>query len=199
MATGASLEYHQSFRTDAWYLETLGPSLIGTIPLVYDVSPDATQLALGTEQGRMEPVWVLDGIGGEASQLSGEIHSSGNWEFTVEEVNTATSIGDKAAEGQYLIVLLRVKNLAFSEQRVGSRTITLEDAQGQTYEMDTGASLEYHQTFGTDAWHLEGIGPSLTGAVPVVFDVATDASGFILRTRDGLEIQLTPIGSSKRE
>jgi hypothetical protein len=190
MDTDASLEYHQTFKTDAWYLETLGPSLVGTIPLVFDVSPDATQLALDTKPKGTESILVLDAVGGEEIQLSGEVHSSGNWEFTIKEVNIATSIGDEAAKGQFLIVLVQVKNLASSKQQLGSRTFTLKDAQGRTYEMNTDASLEYHQAFRTDAWYLEDIGPSLTGTVPVVFDVATDASGFLLVTQDGSEVPL---------
>jgi hypothetical protein len=190
MDTDASLEYHHTFKTDAWHLETLGPSLIGTIALVFDVSPDATQLALDTKPRGEESVLVLGAVGGEEIQLSGEVYSSGNWEFTTKEVSTATSIGDEVAEGRFLIVLCQVKNLAFSEQQLGSRAFTLKDAQGRTYKMDTDASLEYHHTFRTDAWHLEDIGPSLTGTVPVVFDVATDASGFLLVMQDGSEVPL---------
>jgi hypothetical protein len=190
MDTDASLEYHQTFKTDAWHLETLGPSLVGTIPLVFDVSPDATQLALDTKPRGAESISVLDAVDGEAIQLSGEVHSSGNWEFTTKEVSIATSIGDEVAKGQFLIVLVQVKNIASAEQQLGSRIFTLKDAQGRTYEMDTDASLEYHQTFRTDAWYLEDIGPSLTGTVPVVFDVATDASGFLIVTQDGSEVPL---------
>ena len=190
MDTDASLEYHQTFGTDAWYLEDIGPSLIGTIPLVFDVSPDATRLALHAQQGAAEAAPVLGAVGGEPIQLSGQVHSSGNWEFAIEEISTSTSIGDEVAQGEFLMIILQVKNLAPSEQELGSRIFALKDAQGRTYEMDTDASLEYHQTFRTNAWHLEDIGPSLTGTIPVLFDVATDASGFVLLVQGGTEIPL---------
>jgi len=190
MDTDASLEYHQTFGTDAWYLEDLGPSLIGTIPLVFDVSPDAARLTLHAQQRDAEAATVLDAVGGQPIQLSGEVHTSHNWEFAVEETGTATTIGDEVAQGEYLMIVLQVKNLAPSEQQLGSRIFTFNDAQGRTYEMDTGASLEYHQTFRTDAWYLEDIGPSLTGTIPVLFDVATDASGFVLLAQGGTEIPL---------
>jgi hypothetical protein len=190
MDTDASLGYYQAFDTDAWHLETLGPSLIGTIPVVFDVSPDCTGLSLHATQGDWEPVVVLDAVGGEALHLPGEIHSTGNWEFIVQEVGSATSIGDEVAQGGFLTLVLRVKNLGLSQQEFGSRMLTLKDAQGRTYEMNTDASLEYYQAFGTDAWHLEGIGPSLTGVIPVVFDVAADASGFVLVTQEGNEVPM---------
>lgn len=190
MDSDASLEYHNALDTDAWHLETLGPSLVGTVPVVFDVSPDATNLALHAKRGDAEPVLVLDAVGGQPIELAGEAHTAGNWEFAIQEVSTLSSIGDEIAEGQFLVVILQVKNLAPTQQDIGSKMSTLKDAQGRTYELDTDASLEYHHTFDTDAWHLESIGPSLKGTVPLVFDVATDASGFVLVTQEGAEVSL---------
>ncbi|NIW43494.1 MAG: DUF4352 domain-containing protein, partial [Gammaproteobacteria bacterium] len=143
MDTDASLEYHHTFDTDAWHLEALGPSLIGTIPIVFDVSPDATQLRLQTNQGSLETPPLLDAVGGEPIQLSGEVYRNDNWEFVIKETSNATSIGDEISEGQFLIVLLQIKNLGLSQQSL-EQLFKLKDAQGRFYEMDTDASLEYH-------------------------------------------------------
>lgn len=190
MDSEASLEYHQTFDTDAWHLESLGPSLIGTVPVVFDVSPDATAMTLATTAGSPEPIFVLDAVGGEPIELSGDVQSSGTWEFVISDTETATTIGNQVALGQFVIVILDVKNNAPTQQSVGARTFTLKDAQGRIYAMSTDASLGYHQTFRTDAWYLDDIGPSLVGTVPVVFDVAADASGFVLATQAGAEIPL---------
>lgn len=190
MNSTASLAYHQAFNTDAWHLESLGPSLVGTVPLVFDVSPDATTLALQTRSRGAEPVPVLDAIGGQPIQLDGEIHTAGNWEWVFEEVSTASSIGDESPDGQFLVVVLQVKNIAPGQQDLGSRMFTLKDGQGRTYDLQTDASLAYHQAFSTDAWHLESIGPSLTGTVPLVFDVASDATDFVLVPREGTEVPI---------
>lgn len=186
----ASLEYHHAFDTDAWTLESLGPSLIGTIPLVFDVSPDATNLTLNATKGEAQPVPLLEAIGGQPIELPGEVHTVGNWEFTVSESSRATSIGDEAPEGDFLVVLVEIKNMSLTSQELGGRQFKVEDDQSRTYDLDTDASLEYHHTFDTDAWHLESIGPSLTGTVPLVFDVAADASGLVLVTQDGTEVVL---------
>lgn len=186
----ASLAYYHAFDTDAWTLESLGPSLIGTIPLAFDVSPDATNLTLYATQGETEPVPVLEAVGGESIELTGAVYTIANWEFAVSDSSRATSIGDEIPQGEFLVVLVDVKNLALTSQDLGGHQFKAKDSQGRTYDLDTDASLEYHHTYTTNAWHLESIGPSLAGTVPLVFDVAADASSLTLVTQDGTEVPL---------
>lgn len=190
MSTDASLEYHQVFKTNDWYLEDIGPSLLGSIPVVFDVSPDATQLELQAQQKNAQPVSVLDGIGGNALEVAGESFITDNWEFSVQDAKIAQSIGDKVPKGQYVIAIVQVKNLATTARELGSEFFALRDMQKRTYQMDTGASLEYHQAYKTDVWYLEDIGPSLLGTIPIVFDVASDASEFALVDSEGERIPL---------
>lgn len=190
MDSDASLEYYQSFDTDAWFLEDIGPSLDGIIPVVFDVSPDATALAIVDSTGKNDGVPVLDALGGDPLRLEGDVYPAGTWEFTVSKTEKLSSIGDYVPDGTIYVTLLQVKNLSHTAQELGSSVFKLKDAQGRMYDMDTDASLEYYQSFNTDAWHLESIGPSLIGTIPVAFDVPDDIGEVVLLTPDGDEISL---------
>jgi hypothetical protein len=39
--TSASLAHHQTYRRDMWYLDDIGPSFSGIVPLAYDIPTDA--------------------------------------------------------------------------------------------------------------------------------------------------------------
>jgi hypothetical protein len=169
MDTSASLEYHQTFNTDAWHLEEISPSATGTIPVVFDVSPDASGVVL-LASGTTEPATLLvEDAGGEPLVLPGEPFTAGDWAFVVTDVSTVTSIGDAVARGQYVVVITVVRNDGSTPRELGSDFFAVSDGEGRAYDMDTSASLEYHQALHTDAWHLETLGPSLVGTVPVVF------------------------------
>ena len=187
----ASLEYHQAYETDAWYLEDLNPSLIGSIPLAFDVSPDATGLTLEKSDGRGDPIFILDSVGGQPITLNGELYQTGDWEFAIRETDTLTSIGDESPDGQFFVIIIEAKNLGLSPAELGRQDLLLEDNSGRTFEMDSDASLEYHQVYNTNAWYLEVLNPSLSGIIPLVFDIPADAVDFALVTRSGTSI---PIG-----
>jgi hypothetical protein len=188
MNSDASLAYYQAYKTDAWFLEVLNPSLVGEIPVVFDVSPDATQVTLVDRADNKN--LLIDAIGGQALTLEGEIHQARNWQFVIKEVKTASTIGDKPPKGLYVILVLKVRNIDTVGQEFGGYFLSLKDSAGHIYEFDSEASLEYYQQYKTDAWHLESIGPSLTGTIPIVFDVTSGVTGLVLM---GAEVDITVI------
>lgn len=188
MNSDASLAYYQAYKTDAWFLEVLNPSLVGEIPVVFDVSPDATQVTLVDRADNKN--LLIDAMGGQALTLEGEIHPAGNWQFVIKEVKTASTIGDKSPKGVYVILVLKVRNIDAVAQEFGGYFLSLKDSAGHIYEFDSEASLEYYQQYKTDAWHLESIGPSLTGTIPIVFDVTSGVTGLVL---SGAEVDIPVI------
>lgn len=57
-----SLEYHQEFNTDTWYLEDIGPGFSGTIPIVFDIPEDINWglSVIATSSSDISDVFVLD-------------------------------------------------------------------------------------------------------------------------------------------
>lgn len=190
MDTDASLEYHQVHNTDYWYLSDIGPSFAGIVPVVFDLSPDASSVLLRPAGVNDPAVLLVADVGGEPLTLPGEPQSTAGWSYVVTGVSTTSIIGNEVARGRYVAIILAVRNDSLTPRELGSQLFALKDSEGRTYEMDRDASLEYHQVFDTDAWYLESIGPSLNGIVPLVFDTATDASGFVLVTREGTKVPL---------
>lgn len=186
----ASLEYHRVYDIAYWYLDDIGSSLTGIVPVVFDVSPDSSSVLLRAAGVNEPTILLVEDVGGEPLTLPGEPLSTADWAYVVTDVSTASTIGDEMARGQYVAIILTVRNDGLTPREIGTQLFAFKDGEGRTYEMDSDASLEYHQTFDTNAWHLEPIGPSLDGIVPLVFDTATDASGFVLVTQEGTEVPL---------
>lgn len=129
----------------------------------------------------------------EAAAEGGPVGSTisfDSWDITLEEVEVQSTLEDSSPRGQYLVLLLAITNNAQVQRDfLGSFDTSfnfLDVATEREYVFDSSASLDYHQTFRTDAWHLDDIGPGLTAKVPIVFDVPLDVTaGLAAMVKDG--------------
>ena len=133
---------------------------------------------------------VIDEAGGdddlsreEVSATSPSIGSTvefNDWELTLQEVQTHSTIGDETARGQFLVLMIEATNEGSTERalsggsRGGWRFVDID--ADRSYEYDSGVSLEHYHTFRTDTWHREDIGPGLSATVPIVFDIPDDVA-----------------------
>lgn len=62
MSTDVSLEYHQKHKTEAWYLDEIGPSFSAVIPVAFDVAIDSKELLLYSEDDDTDVVLIADEI-----------------------------------------------------------------------------------------------------------------------------------------
>lgn len=102
-----------------------------------------------------------------------------DWEITLADVETHGPINSSSPRGKYVVLLLDVTNNASHERQflgIGRGFNLLDVENDREYTFDSSASLDYHQTFDTDAWHLEDLGPGLSGRIPVAIDVSEDTS-----------------------
>lgn len=116
----------------------------------------------------------------EGGLTVGSTTTHDDWEITLVAVETHGRVGDSSPRGKYVVLLLDVTNNASHEREfLGGFTsgFNLFDVENdREYEFDDSASLDYHQTFNTDAWYLEDLGPGLSGRIPIAIDVSEDTS-----------------------
>ncbi|MFZ3385570.1 MAG: DUF4352 domain-containing protein, partial [Candidatus Hydromicrobium sp.] len=105
-----------------------------------------------------------------------------NWDYKVEDVKVQETVGEYSARGVFIVALVEVTNTSNSGKEVGSQIFKAMDEQGRIYNMSTEASLEYYHEYNSDLWYLDGLGPSLTGVLPIVFDIPKDATNIALIT-----------------
>jgi hypothetical protein len=118
---------------------------------------------------------------------------AGSWGFTyggVKNVTTGSYGGGPPSRGQYQIVLMAVANNGGAPAPIPDGFFVLKDAQGRVYDFNRAASVDYFTRFG-GAGKAADIGAdaqvpnnnSLT-SVPLLFDVAPDATNLVLLSRD---------------
>lgn len=173
--------------------------------LTVDPADDTADLAEGTEdseentteaaeeQQASEAAAAPEEIPAEASEADdlpapiqvGETGSFADWDYRVITTESMNTIGDETARGSYIVVLAEFTNNADVPRAVGTSFGLFNDT-GQTYEMDSTASLSHHHTYAVDEWHLEDIGPGFTARIPIVFDVPNPVGpwGFFFFGRD---------------
>lgn len=108
-----------------------------------------------------------------------------DWEYECVKAEEHTSVGKKNTQEKYIVYLINATNNSKGSRELGS-FFMLEDNEGRVYEMDTDVSLDYHQVFDTENWHLDEVGASLTAySIPIAFEVPKDAKGLKLIPSDG--------------
>ena len=112
----------------------------------------------------------------------GDTLTYAEWDYKVLEVekhaNLSGMFTQNLAKGKYVVAIVEFKNKALFARQVGTYWVA-QDSQGRKFNMDSTASLGYYQAFSTDAWHLEDIGASFSGVIPIVFDVPLDATNIV--------------------
>jgi hypothetical protein len=141
---------------------------------------------------------ITGGGGGEGGGADGEIGyeeaseravsleqpvKAGDLTWTVTSVQEATELktfGERKT-GNFVIVDLAVKNNGDEAITVDSQSLALLDQQGRTHETDPDAS--FYVPSRLDLF-LQQVNPGVTQQARVIFNIAPDARGLILRAGD---------------
>ncbi len=129
---------------------------------------------------------------------NGEVLRAGNFEFSnflgIYNTTSGAYGGAPPARGQYLIVLLTVRNVGDAPAQIPDGFFVVKDAQGRVSDFNRAASVDYINRFG-------GTGPrgagdyaadaqlppgAPLGSMPLLFDVAPDATDIVLFSRENV-------------
>ena len=124
-----------------------------------------------------------------------QILRAGDFEYGFSgRTNVATGSygGSPPARGRYVIVLMTVRNVGGAPAQIPDGFFVIKDAQGRVSDFNRAASVDYINRFG-------GTGPrgagdyaadaqlppgALLGSMPLLFDVAADATDLVVFSRD---------------
>jgi Domain of unknown function (DUF4352) len=119
----------------------------------------------------------------------GQVVRDGTFDFTVTQVNSSPTFGDRRAQGVYAILSLTVKNVGVEPQMFEWSAQRLKDSIGRQYS----ASFMVPSLFGNV---VNAIDPGLEVRIKVAFDVppGTKPTQIVLHeslSSDGVPVNLT--------
>lgn len=111
----------------------------------------------------------------------GETVKAGDATWTITSATQATEINayPKKKTGNFVIVDLTFQNDSDEAMFVDSNSLAIIDDKGRTFETDTDASIPPALDL-----FIEQVNPGLTQQGRVIFELAPDAKGLILRAGD---------------
>lgn len=112
-----------------------------------------------------------------------------NWEYSVTHAETQSTIGNKQANGIFLIVYVNAKNNANTQRQIGANNFfVLYDDRGRIYSMDETTMFQANMIDNFQLpWYLTQIQPSLSAQnIKIIFDVPKDAKQMKLIPREGM-------------
>jgi hypothetical protein len=124
-----------------------------------------------------------------------QVLRAGNFEFGFTGITNVASGaygGAPPARGRYLIALLTVRNVGTAPAQIPDGYFVVKDAQGRVSDFNRAASVDYINRFGGTGPRGAGdyaadvtLAPgALLGSVPLLFDVASDATDLVVFSRD---------------
>jgi hypothetical protein len=143
----------------------------------------ATSGASGTPSASASPAAKKDTLPGLKTPVV-----KGKLEFTVLSVESVgTRVGsdilNTTAQGQFIVLTVRVKNVSDSPQTFLINNVQLKDAQGRSYDADSTATI--YAAPNAQTW-IANINPGNTVEGPIVFDIPTGAAPTTLVAKDSL-------------
>lgn len=140
---------------------------------------EQTGSGAGEEPNEQDP----DALRAEAAKI-GDPVKAGNITWTVTRVEQKTELRSfgETKQGNFVIVDLTAENTGKEPVTVDSESLALLDDQGRTHETDTDQSLYVPSRLDL---FLEQVNPGVTKEARVIFNIAPDAGGLILRAGDG--------------
>jgi hypothetical protein len=99
---------------------------------------------------------------------------------TVTEVIEAGTIGDATAKGKFVLVFLDVTNIGEVSAEIGAG-LQLQDSQGRVFNAaDITPQFQASEQYKVRKT-VDELQPGLSDKVVIVFDVAIDATGYLLK------------------
>lgn len=110
--------------------------------------------------------------------------NDGDLAFTVQSVDTAQTVGNsfsqKTAQGQYVILTVKIQNDGKGTKTVNASDFTVVDSQGRKYDYSTDGQTALEMSNGATSFFLQQIQPSLSVTGKIIFDVPASATGLKL-------------------
>lgn len=105
--------------------------------------------------------------------------SYADWSYSVTGVDTQNSLGNKQANGKYVIVRITDKNNGSTSRQPASNNFfcLIDKTNGKAFKMDTDAALALRLSTKKfkEAWYLSDVNPgNEVSNVAIVFDVPAD-------------------------
>lgn len=119
-----------------------------------------------------------------------QLLQAGNYQYGfsgLSNVATGSYGGATPSRGRYLIVLATVRNTGGEAAPVPDGFFVVKDAQGRVYDFNRAASTEYFNRYpGAGDYPADAPIPpgAPVGSVPLLFDVAPDATNLVMFSRD---------------
>jgi len=124
-----------------------------------------------------------------------QIITAGNWQFGytgLSNIATGSYGGSLPARGNYLIVLLTVRNTGEAPTQIPDGFFVVKDASGQVYDFNRAASVDYINRFGGTGPRGAGdyaadaqLPPNAPlGSIPLLFDIDPNATNLVIFSRD---------------
>lgn len=120
----------------------------------------------------------------ESMAKIGEAMQDGNLAFTVNNVDTASSLGNqytqRDAQGMFYIISLKIENRGKETKTIDSSMISLTDSQERKFERSIEGMTAKGLASGKVDLFLQQVQPSLFVNGDIVFDIPKDATGLTL-------------------
>ncbi len=98
-----------------------------------------------------------------------------NWEFSISDIYEDSRLGNTRADGRYIIVLTKVRNLTnlYVRSIASPGLVRLWDKRnGNTYKVDTDAMKRYYREYGSAYWMTDRMPPyGRLDTVALAFDI----------------------------
>lgn len=116
----------------------------------------------------------------------------GQFEFVVTEISQAKSVGDTrfwhgdTAQGEYLIVSLKVTNIGNQSQTLDDSAQHVYDSAGRKYDASSAADIDLAGVNGQNSTWLDDINPGNTVYGKIAFDMPKGDAGTKIELHDFL-------------
>ncbi len=120
----------------------------------------------------------------------GQTVADGDFAFTVNSVNTASSVGNsyvaKTAQGIYYIISIKINNNGKNTNTINASDFNVVDSQGRKFDYSNDGQMAMEESQGTTDLFLQQVQPGLSITGKIIFDVPKDATGLKLLAQGGL-------------
>lgn len=116
----------------------------------------------------------------------------GQFEFVVTRVSQAKSVGDTqfwhgdTAQGEFLIVSLRVTNIGSQSQALDGSAQHVYDSAGRQYDASSAADIDLAGVSGQNSTRLDDISPGSTVRGKIAFDMPNGVVGAKIELHESL-------------
>ena len=131
---------------------------------------------------------VIDGFPSKPPVKMNETVSFADWQYSVTNTNSFTTIGNTPPSGIFFAVFLTAKNNSNFSRQIGNNFFVLTDNKSRIFNSSLKAMTDYQFAANLGGqWCLSEINPGITAQnIPIIFDIPKDAKGLKLIPNEGV-------------